>query len=223
MTFRWDFGIAFQYTDLLFWGLLYNIELSLLAVLAGSLFGGLLFLGRTSSSVWSRLIAQTYIEAFLAVPVLVLLVWLYFCLPIIGISITPFLASLSALGLSNAAFCAELFRGGAAAVPKVETDVAYAFGFTSRDVLRFIIFPTFAKVTLPSYITLTIDTLKYSTFAAFVTAPEALYTSNLIIARTFRPLEVYSLLGLMFIFTIIPLVLFARWLAKDDNSLRRGQ
>ena len=221
MAFHWDFGIAFQYVDLLLFGIAYNIELSLLATILGSLLGALLFWGRTSNYAFLRAVTQIYIEFFLAIPILVLLVWLYFCLPIVGVSVTPFLASLTALGLSNAAFSAELFRGGAAAISRAETDVARAFGFEPGDTLRFIVFPAFAKVTLPPYITLTIDTLKYSTLAAFVTAPEALYTSNLIIAKTFRPLEVYSLLGALFVATIIPMVLFARWLAEDEKSQRR--
>jgi polar amino acid transport system permease protein len=217
MSFHWDFGITFQYFDLLIFGLAYNIQLAVLATLFGSFLGALLFWGRTSNLLMFRGPAQLYIEFFLAIPVLVLLVWLYFCLPIIGVSMTPFLASLTALGLSNAAFAAELFRGGAAAISKTETDVARAFGFAPRDTLRYIVFPAFVKVTLPPYITLTIDTLKYSTFAAFVTAPEALYTSNLIISKTFRPLEVYTMLGLLFVIAIIPM---ARWLANDENSRR---
>lgn len=223
MSFHWDFGIALQYLDVMLFGLLYNIHLSVLATVFGSFLGAFLFFGRTSRVVVLRILAQIYIEFFLAIPVLVLLVWLYFCLPIIGVSMTPFLAALVALGLSNAAFCAELFRGGAAALSKTEIDVARAFGFSPQDQLYFIVIPAFAKVTLPPYITLTIDTLKYSTFAAFVTAPEALYASNLIIAKTFRPLEVYSLLGVMFVLVIIPLVLLARWVAKDGQTQGRTQ
>lgn len=216
MTFRWDFSIAFQYFDVLLFGLFYNIKLSALAILISTVFGTALFFGRTSHRGIFRWPAQIYIEFFLAIPVLVLLVWLYFCLPIIGLPLTPFVAASAALGLSSSAFCAELFRGGAAALSKSEIDVARAFGFPKTDTFRFIVFPAFVKVTLPPYITLCIETFKYSTFAAFVTAPEALYAANLIIARTFRPLEVYTLLGLSFIVTIIPLVLIARWAAKDQ-------
>lgn len=217
MPFRWDFGIAFQYFDVLLFGLLYNIKLSALAILIGTAIGAILFFGRTSRSIGLRWPAQIYIEFFLAIPVLVLLVWLYFCLPIIGAPLTPFAAACGALALSNSAFAAELFRGGAAALSKSEIDVARAFGFSRFDTFHFIIFPAFAKVILPPYITLCIDTLKYSTLAAFVTAPEALYASNLIITKTFRPLEVYSLLGGMFVMTIVPLVLLARWLARDQK------
>ncbi len=217
MSFRWDFAIPLQYVDVLLFGLIYNVKLSALSIFIGTVLGGVLFFGRTSSLPLLRWPTQVYIEFFLAIPVLVLLVWLYFCLPIIGLRITPFLAASVALGLSNSAFSAELFRGGAAALSKSEIDVARAFGFSSSDTFRFIILPAFTRVVLPPYITLCIDTLKYSTLAAFVTAPEALYAANLIITKTFRPLEVYTLLGITFVALIVPFVLLARWLAQDKQ------
>src|SRR5436305_15250713 len=100
MTFRWDFSIAFQYFDAILFGLLYNIKLSVLAILISTLFGIVLFFGRTSRLPIFRWPAQIYIEFFLAIPVLVLLVWLYFCLPIVGLPLTPFVAASAALGLS---------------------------------------------------------------------------------------------------------------------------
>jgi len=223
MSFRWDFGIVFQYTDVLLFGLAYNVGLSALSILIGTVLGAGLFFGRIAKSPLLRWPAQGYIEFFLAIPVLVLLVWLYFCLPIIGLPIAPFFAACIALGLSNAAFAAELFRGGAAAISKSEVDVARAFGFSSISTLRFVILPAFTRVILPPYITLCVDTLKYSTLAAFVTAPEALYAANLIITRTYRPLEVYTLLGILFVAIIVPLVLLARWLARDRQMHQPGR
>jgi polar amino acid transport system permease protein len=161
-------------------------------------------------------IAKCFIELFLALPALVLLVWLYYSLPLLiprllldGISCT-----ILGLGLSLAAFVADIIRGGINTISPGEIEVAYCTGMTRLETIRHILIPqVFRRSWLPlmgQYIT----TYKFSTLASVVAVPEILHTANSIIAQTYRPIEIYSIVAVLFLITVIPLNLLLRRFQK---------
>ncbi|MCC3414545.1 ABC transporter permease subunit, partial [Microcoleus sp. PH2017_02_FOX_O_A] len=114
------------------------------------------------------------------------------------------------LGLSLAAFVADIIRGGINSIPPGEIEVAYCTGMTRLETIRYILIPqVFRKSWLPlmgQYIT----TYKFSTLASVIAVPEILHTANSIIAQTYRPIEIYSTVAAMFIATVVPLNLLLR-------------
>ena len=213
---EWNFSLILHSVLPLCKALLTTIWISLGSILVGTILGILIgTLSLTSSSVIA-FISKIFIEIFLALPALVLLVWLYYSLPLIipGLIIEGKSCAILGLGLSLSAFVAEIVRSGINSVPLGEIEVAYCTGMSKLQTIRYILIPqVFQKSWLPlmgQYIT----TYKFSTLASVIAVPEVLHTANSIIAQTYRPLEIYSLVAILFTVTIMPLNLLLRKIQK---------
>src|ERR1044072_7559845 len=101
MFYQWNFQALLPYWNLWVRGFVYTISLSMPVIVAGTIFGGVLVIGAQSPWWLARQLARGYIDLFRAIPALVLIGTLYFCLPyLIGIRITPFQTALIALTLN---------------------------------------------------------------------------------------------------------------------------
>jgi polar amino acid transport system permease protein len=189
-----------------------TIWISLGSIALGTILGVLV--GVLSLTPWRILsgLAKIFIEFFLALPSLVLLVWLYYSLPLLipGVLLNGESCAILGLSLSLAAFVADIIRGGINTIPPGEIEVAYCTGMTRLQTIRYILIPqVFQKSWLPlmgQYIT----TYKFSTLASIIAVPEILHTANAIIAQTYRPIEIYTTVAVLFLVTIVPLNLTLR-------------
>ncbi|MCC3511883.1 MAG: ABC transporter permease subunit, partial [Microcoleus sp. PH2017_17_BER_D_A] len=187
---NWNFSIIWNNLLPLCFALLTTIGISLGSIALGTIVGVLVgVLSLTSSRLISGF-AKFFIELFLALPALVLLVWLYYSLPLLipGFILDGQSCAVLGLGLSLAAFVADIIRGGINSIPPGEIEVAYCTGMTRLETIRYILIPqVFRKSWLPlmgQYIT----TYKFSTLASVIAVPEILHTANSIIAQTYRPI-----------------------------------
>ncbi|MDD7938885.1 amino acid ABC transporter permease [Actinomycetospora lutea] len=172
------------------WILYENVQLALLdglvntlrafasgAVLA-LLLGALLALGRLSDQKWLRSVSTWVVELFRAVPLVVLMFLFYYGMPSIGITVSTYAAVVLGLMLYNGAVLAEVFRAGVLAVPRGQSEAAYALGLRKSGVMRFVLLPQAVRSMLPAIVSQLVVLLKDSALGFLITYPELLFQAQ---------------------------------------------
>lgn len=204
-----------HYAPAIWHALLVTIALTTVSILLGSAVGVLV---GTISALRSpiRFLARIYIELFLGLPVLVILIWLYYVLPYFGrqFAFDPFWTATLALSLSLSGFVGEIIDGGFKAIPRGQLEAAFMLGLDRYQAVRYIILPQAIGVMWPALAVQYITTYKFSTLASVIGVNEILHVGSQIIQETYRPLEVYTVIALLFAATVYPLNVLARHLQK---------
>lgn len=203
MNFVWDFSSVLRYQDLLWVGLANTLQLTVLAYVFGLPIGIALALARLSRI---RVISVGFgfiIDFFRCTPSLVQLFWFFFALPrIIGVRLDPFSASLICLTILSSAFVAEIFRGGIASIERGQWEGARALGMNYVHIMGRVILPQAIKRMLPVFLERAIELLKTSTIAAAISYPDLLFQANEISHRSYRPLEVFTTVAVIFLVVV---------------------
>jgi len=215
MNYVWDFGILAKYSHLFWlglgWTMAYTIGTIILGTLIG-LIGGLLRLRRIPVIDW-LLIA--YIETFRCTPLLVQIIWFYYAFPVvIGVNIPAHVAAVSVLSLYGGAFYAEIVRGSIESVPVGQWDAAKALGFRGWRLMRLVILPQALKPMMAPYVNQSVTQLKNTSLVSIIAVPDLVYNATLINADTYRPLEVYTIVALIYFAILFPSTLVARRLER---------
>lgn len=215
VVYQWDFSFLWMYRWLLLVGLgvtlLYTVGSILLGLVLG-LFVGLMRLSR-SWFVNAPLIA--YIEAFRCTPLLVQIIWFYYAFPVlVGVDIPASIAGLLVLSLYTGAFYAEIFRGGVISIDRGQWDAAQAIGMRRHDVLRHIILPQAVKRMIPPFINQSIIQLKNTSLVSTIAVSDLLYQGTLITSATYRPLETYTTVAVIYFAILFPLTLGAQFVER---------
>jgi polar amino acid transport system permease protein len=160
-----------------------------------------------------------YIELFRCTPLLVQLVWIYYALPVlIGVNIPAYTAGALALSLYAGSFYAEIFRGGVSAIDRGQWDAARAVGMRQGHVLRRIVLPQAFRLTIPPIINQTVLQLKNTSLISTLAVGDLLYQGSIITAATYRPLEVYTMVAVLYFAVLFPTTQLARcvetWLSR---------
>lgn len=211
-------------------GVLVTLELSVWAVLWGIVLGLMIALMRLSRFKWLRFTAITYTELLRSLPLFVLLLWVYYALPIIILSLpegysqnwflgiikdmSPLSAAVTALALNSGAFFSEIFRAGIETIPKGQTEAARSLGFSKFHTMKNIVLPQALRKMLPPTVSQFIHTVKDSALASAIGLMELTRRATELQTHTFRPLEVYTFLALEYILLLLILTTFSRMLEK---------
>lgn len=211
--YEWDFSLLWTYRWLFAKGLgvtlLFTIATSLLGLLIGLLVAFVRLLRWRIASVPVIL----YIGLFRCTPVLVQLVWFYYALPgITGLTLSPSAASILALSLYGGAFFAEIIRGGIVSIEPGQWDGARALGMRRAEVMRRVILPQAVTRMIPAFANQGVLQLKNTALVSVVAVPDLLYQSQIITAETYRPLEVYTTVAVVYLLVLFPLTLMVHWL-----------
>ena len=214
----WDFAALKPYWSLIWQGLLVTIFYTVTTVAAGLVIGLSVGILRTNSPRWISMPLRFYIEVFRCTPLLVQLVWVYYALPVlIGVDMTPAMACFIALSLYAGSFYAEIFRGGIEAVDKGQWEAGRAIGMRRGKIFRRIVLPQAIQVMIPSFINQTIMQLKNTSLVSVVAVGDLLYQGSVITASSYRPLEVYTTIAVLYFVVLFPLTLVA-----DQVEARMG-
>jgi His/Glu/Gln/Arg/opine family amino acid ABC transporter permease subunit len=217
-----------------FWILLggfqYTLQISLYAIVIGSLIGLVGALLARSRFAWLRRAVWLYVELFRMVPLFVLLLWIYYALPIAigelpnamhdlpGIEtlrrMEPFTAGVIGLSLLSGAFMVELFRAGIESVGRSQIDAGLAFGMSRSLVMRRIVLPQAVRRMLPPMTNQFISTIKDSSLAGFLGAAELTRRAILLQTQILHPLEIYTFLAVEYIVILTMLTMLARYLER---------
>ena len=218
--YAWDFSFLWGYRRLILEGLGVTIAYTVGTILLGLLVGliaGLLRLSR-NPLITAPLIA--YVEIFRCTPLLVQIVWFYYALPVVlGIDIPAHVAATLVLSLYTGAFYAEIIRGGINSIERGQWDAARAIGMRRRQVMRWVILPQAVKRMIPPFMNQSIIQLKNTSLVSTIAVGDLLYQGAIITAATYRPLEVYTMVALIYFVVLFPLTLAAQ---RVERRLARG-
>lgn len=195
--------------------LTYAIGTTIAGLILGVI-GGLLALSRVAVIRW---IVSGYVQFFRCTPLLVQIVWFYYALPILtGYNISSWIAAGLGLTLYMAAFSTEIFRGGVISIEKGQWNAGRALGMNYFQLMRHIILPQATRRMIPPFANQAILQLKNTSLLYALAVPDLMYSSYLLTARTFRPLETYTFVAIIYFILLYPLTRVAKKLERADNS-----
>lgn len=205
MDYTWDFKVVVDNFPVLLRGVGLTIQLWAVAFVLGLLLGLLISLGPLSHKRWLRLPAIGYVEVFRNTPVLIQLIWFYYAFPIVlGQQLSPVVAATLALTLNTSAYCAEIFRGGIESIERGQWEAAKALGMSRWASLRRIILPQVGKRMLPAFTNRGIELAKVTSLASVLAVHEIMYQGRLLSSTYYRPLEILTVVALVYFVLIYP-------------------
>ncbi|MBV9735587.1 MAG: amino acid ABC transporter permease [Acidisphaera sp.] len=205
MGYQWSFGFLWHYVRLFEIGVLVTLAYTFGTIFLGLVLGLLVGLGRLARSRLISLPLIAYIEAFRCTPLLVQIVWFYYALPVIlGLQIPPVTAATLCLSLYTGAFYAEIFRGGIVSIEPGQWDAARALGLPRWPMMRLVILPQAMRRMIPPFMNQSITQLKNTSLVSTIAVPDLLYQGQLITADTYRPLETYTVVALIYFALLFP-------------------
>ncbi|MBR2567792.1 MAG: ectoine/hydroxyectoine ABC transporter permease subunit EhuC [Paenibacillus sp.] len=182
-------------------GTLITIKIALLSIAVALCLSALAGLGSTSPIIIIRIASRTYIELFRACSLLVLLFWVYFALPFVGVELSKLWAGVLAIGLNIGAYGAEIVRSAIFAVPKGQYEASLALNLTPTERTWKIIIPQAVARMIPPMSNLLIELLKSTSLVYFITLSDLTYEAMIIRNNyySYTPYIFALLLGIYFV------------------------
>lgn len=196
---EWEFAPVLSNLDILLLGLLNTLKVTGLALSFGVPLGLVLALSRLSQWRVLSMVAAFIIEFFRTTPPLVQLFWFFFAFPILfGVNMTPLTAAIVTFSIQSSAFFAEIFRGGIQSIDHGQWEGSKAIGMSRNQSLRRVILPQAVKRMIPAFMERSIELLKTTTLVSTIAYTDLMYYANDISQQTFRPLEVYTVVAVIY-------------------------
>lgn len=168
-------------------------------------------------------LAVAWLEFFRTTPPLMHIVWAYYALPVIAdVRLSAFTVIAGALACSTSAQMAEIFRAGLHAVPRGQSDAARVLGLSSWQRLWWVVLPQTLRLILAPSCNALVSLLKQSSLAAVIAVPEVMNRGWILSSETFRPIEVLTLVALIYFVLTWPLVLLAAALERRTSLAFRS-
>lgn len=192
-------------------GLWFTVWISVAAILMSTAVGLVVAILGLSKYRLARTVNRLYVEVVRAIPLLVVILWVYYGLPImVGLQLSFSAAGLLSLALSDSAFEAEVFRAGIQSIEKGQTEAARSLGLKGWQIMRFVVLPQAIRRILPALGNQFIYVLKMSSLVSVIGFPELTRRANLLSVSEQRPLEIYTFLILEY----LALIVLVSWLVR---------
>src|SRR5487761_1206496 len=210
-AYSWDWQGVFNGTtgQYLLIGIEFTLLISALSLCFGTGIGMLTAAARYSTR--RKLITAPiylYIDFFRTTPALVQLIWVFYVLPIlIGIDLNPVISGVLALSLNSGAFLSEIFRSGLESIHKGQLDAAHVLGMGRVHTLRHVVIPQAVRRVLPAIGNIFISLMKDSSLVSVIAVSELTYQIETEVGATFRPLELYTALAIVYFALTYPISL----------------
>lgn len=201
--FNWP--VLYGALPLLLEGLLTTVLLGVVSIVIGSLTGLLMALARLHGTAPVRALARVYVDVFRSIPLLVLLVLVYYALPFVGVRLSSFAAAATALSMVSCAYTAEIFRAGIEALPKGQFEAAAAIGLDFFDTLRDVVLPQALRIVTPPFTSNCINVLKDTALASVVAMPDLLKQATQAQALAANPTPLIGA-AVIYLLLLLPLV-----------------
>jgi polar amino acid transport system permease protein len=210
-----------------------SLRIAACSLVMASVLGLLVALCRLSPRWWLRWPATAYVESVRGIPLIVLLFWIYFgvfsdVLSRAGIVLHGFTAAVLAFGICYSAFIGETYRAGIQSVDRGQEEAARALGLSRRRTMRWVILPQAVRNVLPALGNEAIALVKDTSLASVIAMPELMHVGRQEAGRTFRTMEVFTAVALLYLITTLVLSRVQRVLERrfgagtlDSDSRRR--
>ena len=202
MEWRWDF--TFEILPRMLWATL-NTLLAAGIGYAIALIVGLFFLigQRTQYKLVNRFIREC-VEFIRSTPLIVQLFFVYFVGPQFGIELSAWTAAMLTIGLHYAAYLSEVYRGGLEAVPRGQWEASRALNLSTTRTYFRVILPQALPASLPGMSNYLVGIFKDTPMLSTIGVAELMHTANALGAETYRYLEPYSMVGVIFLMISLP-------------------
>jgi polar amino acid transport system permease protein len=214
--YQWNFDMVWGYRWLFVNGTLVTIGLTIAIVFFGMVVGLIAGIAQISRSPVLRWLSWAYIEMFRLTPLLVLLLWFYYALPIMaGIKLDALPAAIITLSLYGGSFYAEIIRGGIVSIEPGQSEAGLALGMTPGRVMRRIVLPQAIKRMIPPLMNQSIIQFKNTSLVSVLAVPDLLYQGQVVAMDTYRALEVYTLIAAIYVVVLLPLTVIVKRAEKQ--------
>lgn len=193
---------------------LVTIQISVLSMALAMLLGFAIALARLYGARPLSLLAVAYIEVVRGTPLLIQLLLVFYGLPSLGISLSPFAAGVAALALNYAAYEAENYRAGFLSVPHAQTEAALALGMTRWQTIRHVVAPQALRLVLPPVTNDFISLLKDSSLVSVITLVELTKAYGQISTTYYDYLGAGIVVAIIYLLLGLPFVRLSRWLER---------
>jgi len=213
MTFDWS--VVWQHRDALAWGtattLLLTVATMAIAVPCGIVVAAL----RLYAVAPVRTVATAYVELFRNLPLILVVFWAFYVVPIlIGVGLSPLATGLAALALNVTAYNAETFRAGINSIRRGQVEAAVALGMSRMQALRRVVLPQAGRRILPVLASTWVSLFKDTSLVSVIAVSELAYTSMQIRAQTFRVLEMLTAMAVIYWLLGYPQAKLVDWIQR---------
>jgi polar amino acid transport system permease protein len=194
-----------------------TVGLSAITVAASLVLGLALAMARLYGPRWISWPVVFYIDSMRSIPVLVVLVWTFFAMPLLlGVSMSTFWAAVIALTAHIAPYVAEIVRSGIESVRPGQTGAGLALGMSKAQVIRHLILPQALVRMMPSFGSVISITIKDTAIAAVIAVPEYMKRSETLAGQTYHPVEIFTFAMLVYFIILFPVtrcvdMAYRRW------------
>jgi polar amino acid transport system permease protein len=209
---------AREFMPILLQGAWLTILVTLGSLLLSTVLGLVWAVMRVSGIPLLANVSAAIINVLRGIPIIVILFFLYFVMPDVGISLSALQAGIIGLGIAYSAYQAENFRAGIEAVDAGQVEAARAMGMGWGLMMRRVVLPQAVKIVLPPYGNIMIMMLKDSSQASTITVAELALQGKMIATSTFQNATVFTLVALIYLVMCVPLILLVRHLEKRGKK-----
>jgi His/Glu/Gln/Arg/opine family amino acid ABC transporter permease subunit len=216
-SYTFDWTVVWDNSGLLLRALKITFEISIVAEIISLVVGLLIAILRVQKSRPVQWLAIAFIDFFRAVPLLVLLIWLYYGVTIItGLSFSAFQAGVIGIGVLYGANLAEIFRAGLEAVPVGQREAALTLGLSRRQALQSVVLPQAVRISIPPLGNMWIGVMKDSTLVSILGIQEIMRTAQNVVLTNFRPFEIYTTVAAIYLVLVF---IFSRLIAILERRM----
>ncbi|MFK7751310.1 MAG: amino acid ABC transporter permease [Sedimentitalea sp.] len=205
-----------------------TILLSLIAAFGSMTLGLMVALPGLSHRWYLRWFNRGYVELIRAIPLLPMLFWVFYGLPVVfksmglNVPIDPFWGAIITLAVSDSAFTAEIYRAGIQSIARGQSEAAKTIGLNYAQTMRYVILPQAIRRILPPLANQFIYIVKMSAFASVIGMQELTRRANELVVTEYRPLEIYTVLILEYLVLVLIISQAVRWLERRMGADERG-
>jgi glutamine transport system permease protein len=217
--YHFDWSVAYTYFPALIMGLVITLKVSAISELVGIAAGLIVALCRLSPFGLLRYPAVAYIDFLRGIPILVILLWVYYGFSILfGLNLSAMQAAVLGLGGSYSAYIAEIFRSGIQAIPVGQREAGRTLGLTGWQVMLYVVLPQAVRIIIPPMGNTVISMLKDSSLVAIIAVSDLMRQTMIAASETFRPFELYAAAAVIY---YVLTLLTARIIGAIERRLER--
>jgi glutamate transport system permease protein len=210
----WEPFVTPEYVEALGKGLLKTLQMAALSILFAVVFGVVFGIGKLSDHAWVRWPCWVVVEFFRAVPVLLMMFFIFFAYGVGEGGIGSYWSVVIALTVYNGSVLAEIFRAGINAVPRGQSEAAYAIGMRKSQVMNLVLLPQAVKIMLPSIISQCVVALKDTSLGFAIGAPGLTYVGKQIYQDFQNQVQVAIVVAAIYIAVNLILTAVATWVQR---------
>ncbi|ABS20891.1 polar amino acid ABC transporter, inner membrane subunit [Bacillus cytotoxicus NVH 391-98] len=209
-----DFSILTNNIDLYLEGFKYTLLSSVIALIGSFLLGVIIAVMRITPIRALNWIGTAYVEFVRNIPIVLIAFAFYFAFPVVGVTLSGFVAGTAALTIYTASFIAEAIRAGILSVAKGQMEAARSSGLTYVQAMYYVVLPQAIKIVIPPLGNQFLNLVKNSSILGIIAGADLMYQGDLISTRTFVTFDVYIFVGMFYLLLTVPLSMLVRYLEK---------